>query len=155
MAEFKYSVMDNKALGNVFRNSHNSFHTFLRSSGLNNRGFWSFFKLNNGIFIYKNAQNFSVNANVIVKVEEWSIASIIWVGSSWKGVKTLITEYVTKSFFLISNETNYNRNGLSQCNSKHTSTAQNQAGTETWLCNFPLVSEIVTTLSLLIHSIHL
>ena len=38
----------------------------------------------------------------IVEFEEWSIASIIRVGRSRRGVKTLlwITEYITKSFVI-------------------------------------------------------
>ena len=45
---------------------------------------------------------FFVNANAIVEFEEWSIASIIRVGRSRRGVKTLlwITEYITKSFVI-------------------------------------------------------
>ena len=47
-SEFKYSVMNNKALGNIFRNSQKSFHNSPRSSGSNHiRGYRSFFKLNN------------------------------------------------------------------------------------------------------------
>ena len=65
--------MNNKAFGNIFCNSQKSFHTSPRSSGI---------------------LGFFVNANAIVEFEEWSIASIIRVGRSRRGVKTLfwITE---------------------------------------------------------------
>ena len=53
MAEFKSFVMNNKAFGNLFCNSQKSFHTSPGSSDSNNRGYRSFFKLNNGICIYK------------------------------------------------------------------------------------------------------
>ena len=53
MAEFKSFVMNNKAFGNLFFNSQKSFHTSPGSSDSNNRGYWSYFKLNNGICIYK------------------------------------------------------------------------------------------------------
>ena len=56
MAEFKSFVMNNKAFGNLFCNSQKSFHTSPGSSDSNNRGYWSFFKLNNGICIYKKSQ---------------------------------------------------------------------------------------------------
>ena len=42
-----------KAFGNIFCNSQKSFHTSSRSSDSNNRGYQPFFKLNNGICIYK------------------------------------------------------------------------------------------------------
>ena len=53
VAEFKSFVMNNKAFGDLFCNSQKSFHTSLRSSDSKNRGYQSFFKLNNGICIYK------------------------------------------------------------------------------------------------------
>ena len=53
LAEFRSFVMNNKAFGNVFCNSQKSFHTSPGSSNSNNRGYLSFFKLNNGICIYK------------------------------------------------------------------------------------------------------
>ena len=53
VAEFKSLVMNDKAFGNLFCNSQKSFHTSPGSSDLNNRGYQSFFKLNNGICIYK------------------------------------------------------------------------------------------------------
>ena len=53
MAEFKSYVMDNKAFSNLFCYSQKSFHTSPGSSDSNNRGYRSFFKLNNGICIYK------------------------------------------------------------------------------------------------------
>ena len=60
--------------------------------------------MNNKAFgnIFCNSQMFFVNANAIVEFEEWSIDSIIRVGRSWRGVKTLlwITEYITKSFVI-------------------------------------------------------
>ena len=89
VAQFKSFVMNNKAFGNIFCNSQKSFHTFPGSSDSNNRGNRSFFKLNNGICITK-ILGFFVNANAIVEFEEWSIASIIRVGRSGKGVKTLL-----------------------------------------------------------------
>ena len=57
-------------------------------------------------------KGFFVNANAIVEFEEWSIASIIRVGRSRRGVKTLlwITEYITKSFVI-----HYKGFELSQC----------------------------------------
>ena len=59
--------MNNKAFGNLFCNSQKSFHTSPGSSDSNNRGYRSFFKLNNGIRIYKKKNldvNFFVNAIV-------------------------------------------------------------------------------------------
>ena len=53
LAEFRSFVMNNKAFGNLFCNSQKSFHTSPRSSDSNNRGYRSFFKLNNAICIYK------------------------------------------------------------------------------------------------------
>ena len=53
VAKFKSFVVNNKAFGNVFCNSQKSFHTSPGSSDSNNRGYRSFFKLNNGICIYK------------------------------------------------------------------------------------------------------
>ena len=53
LAEFKSFVMNNKAFGNLFCNSQKSFHTSPGSSDSNNRGYRSFFRLNNGIYIYK------------------------------------------------------------------------------------------------------
>ena len=53
LAEFKSFVMNNKAFGNLFCNSQKSFHTAPGSSDSNNRGYRSFFKINNGICIYK------------------------------------------------------------------------------------------------------
>ena len=53
VAEFKSFVMNNKAFGNLFCNSQKSFHTSPGSSDSNSRGYRSFFKLNNGICIYK------------------------------------------------------------------------------------------------------
>ena len=47
LAEFKSFVMNNKAFGNLFYNSLKSFHTSPGSSDSNNRGYRSFFKLNN------------------------------------------------------------------------------------------------------------
>ena len=45
MTAIKYSVMNNKAFCNIFRNSQRSFHTLPKSSGLNNRGYRSFVKI--------------------------------------------------------------------------------------------------------------
>ena len=64
-----------------------------------------FASLNNKAFgnLFCNPEkSFFVNANAIVEFEEWSIASIIRVGRSRRGVKTLlwITEYITKSFVI-------------------------------------------------------
>ena len=53
LAEFKSFVMHSKAFGNLFCNSQKSFHTSPGSSDSNTRGYRSFFKLNNGICIYK------------------------------------------------------------------------------------------------------
>ena len=48
-----FASLNNKAFGNLFCNSEKSFHTSPRSSDSNNRGYRPFFKLNNGICIYK------------------------------------------------------------------------------------------------------
>ena len=79
---------------------------------MNNRDYRPFFKLNNGIGIYKKKNPRFLNANAIVEFEEWPIASIIRVGRSRRGVKTLlwITEYITKSFVI-----HYEGFELSQC----------------------------------------
>ena len=53
VAEFRSFVMNNKAFGNLFCNLQKSFHTSTGSSDSNNRGYRSFFKLNNSICIYK------------------------------------------------------------------------------------------------------
>ena len=53
LGQFKSFVMNNKAFGNIFCNPEKSFHTSPRSSASNNRGYRPFFKLNNGICIYK------------------------------------------------------------------------------------------------------
>ena len=53
LAEFRSFVMNNKAFGNLFCNLQKSFHTSTGSSDSNNRGYRSFFKLNNAICIYK------------------------------------------------------------------------------------------------------
>ena len=53
VAEFRSFVMNNKAFGNLFCNSQKRFHTSPGSSDSNNRGYRSFFKLHNGICIYK------------------------------------------------------------------------------------------------------
>ena len=53
LVEFKSFVMNNKAFRNLLCNSQKSFHTSPGSSDSNNRGYRSFFKLNNGICIYK------------------------------------------------------------------------------------------------------
>ena len=45
--------MNNKAFGNLFCNSQKSFYTSPGSSDSINRGYRSFFKLNNSIYIYK------------------------------------------------------------------------------------------------------
>ena len=65
------------------------------------------FVMNNKAFgnVFCNSRKilgFFVNANAIVEFEEWSIAFIIRVGRSRRGVKTLlrITEYITKSFVI-------------------------------------------------------
>ena len=66
----------------------------------------SFFPLNIFKRIHKKrnkqTNRIFVNANAIIEFEEWSIASIIWVGRSRRGEKTLlwITEYITKSFVI-------------------------------------------------------
>ena len=70
MAEFKSFVMNNKAFGNLFCNSRKSFHTSPGSSDSNNIGYRSFFKLNNGICIYKNILNVKVFVNAIAEFEE-------------------------------------------------------------------------------------
>ena len=94
--------MNNKAFGNLFCNSQKSFHTSPGSSDSNNRGYRSFFKLNNGICIYKKILDVKFFVIAIVEFEEWSIASIIQVVRSRGGVKTLlwITEQITKSFVI-------------------------------------------------------
>ena len=48
-----FASLNNKAFGNLFCNPEKSFHTSPRSSDSNNRGYRPFFKLNNGICIYK------------------------------------------------------------------------------------------------------
>ena len=53
VAEFRSFVMNNKGFGNLFCNSQKSFHTSPGFSDSKNRGYRSFFKLNNGICIYK------------------------------------------------------------------------------------------------------
>ena len=90
VAEFKSFVMNNKAFGNLFCNSQKSFHTSPWSSNSNNRGYRSFFKLNNGISIYKKILDVIFFVNAIVEFEKWSIASIIRVVRSRGGVKTLL-----------------------------------------------------------------
>ena len=105
VAEFKSFVTNNNAFGNVFCNSQKSFHNFATCSGPLNRGYHSFCQLNNSILIYKNIKVYIydfVNWYAIVQLEEWSTASIIWVVTSAKDVKTLswITEYITKSFVI-------------------------------------------------------
>ena len=66
-------------------------------------------------FQKKKILGFSVNANVIVDLEQWSIASITWVRRSQKGVKTLCKFQNTIPKALWCNETNYNRNKLTKC----------------------------------------
>ena len=55
MAEFKFFkfVMNSNAFVNVFCDLQESFHTFARCAGTNNRGYRSFFQLelNNSIII--------------------------------------------------------------------------------------------------------
>ena len=88
LAELKYSVYWITKLSVIFRNSQKSFYTSARTSNLNNRGYWPFFKLNDSVYwITEKPQFFFffVNAIFIVEVEKWSIASIIWVGSSRSG----------------------------------------------------------------------
>ena len=77
-----FASLNNKALGNIFCNPEKSYHT-------------------SPAYLQK-ILGFFVNANAIVEFEEWSIASIIRVGRSRRGVKTLlwITEYITKSFVI-------------------------------------------------------
>ena len=81
--------MNNKAFGNLFCNSQKSFHTSPGSADSNNRGYRSFFKLNNGICI-KKILDVKYFVNAIVEFEEWSIASIIRVVRYRGGVKTLL-----------------------------------------------------------------
>ena len=100
--------MNNKAFGNLFCNSQKSFHTSPVSSDSNDRGYRPFFKLNNGICIYKKQKILDVfffwggGVKAIVEFEEWSIAFIIRVVRSRGGVKTLlwITEQITKGFVI-------------------------------------------------------
>ena len=56
VGEFRFSEMNDKAFGNVFRNLQKSFHTFAWCSGPNKRYFRPFFQLNNSISIYKIAK---------------------------------------------------------------------------------------------------
>ena len=88
MAEFKSFVMNNKAFGNLFCNSQKSFHASPGSSDSNNRGYRSFFKLNNNIWVYKKILGLKFFVHAIVEFEEWSIVSIIRVERSRGGVKT-------------------------------------------------------------------
>ena len=52
---------------------------------------------------YGKSLGFPVNQYTIVEFEEWSIFSIIRVGNSSRGMKTLlwITEYITESFVIL------------------------------------------------------
>ena len=87
LAVFKSFVMNNKAFGNLFRNSQKSFHISPGSSHSNSyRGYRSFFKLNNGICTYKKILDVNFFVKTIVELEEWSIASIIQVVRSREGV---------------------------------------------------------------------
>ena len=91
VVEFRSFVMNNKDFGNLLFNSQKCFHTSPGFSDSNNREYQSFFKLNNGICIYKKSlTSFSFFVNAIVEFEEWSIASIIRVVRSREGVKTLL-----------------------------------------------------------------
>ena len=70
-------------------------------------------KANSCISIYKRRNFYDfVNQYTIVELEEWSIASIIRVGTSQNGVKTLlwIKEHITKSIVI-----HYEGFELSQC----------------------------------------
>ena len=97
LAAFKSSLMNNNAFDDVFCNSQKKFHTFLKCSGPNNRGYRPFFQLNNSLLIYKDLKvtprrylyDF-VNRFDIVALEECSIDPFVWAGISRKGVKTLL-----------------------------------------------------------------
>ena len=104
-----FASLNNKAFGNLFCNSEKSFHTSPRSSDSNNRGYRPFFKLNNGICIYKKILGFFVNANDIVEFEEWSIASIIRVGISRRGVKLFceLQNILPKALLFITKDLNW------------------------------------------------
>ena len=70
VAEFKSFVLNNKAFGNLFCNSQNSFHTSPGSSDSNNRSYRSFFKLSNGIFIYQKILDVNFFVKAIVEFEK-------------------------------------------------------------------------------------
>ena len=54
----------------------------------------------------KKKKDFFVNANAIVAFEEWSIASIIRVGRSRRGVKTELQNKLPKALLFITKDLN-------------------------------------------------
>ena len=67
---FVICLIKSQAFGNLFCNSQKSFHTSPGPYNLNNRGYRSFFKLDNGIYKKILRLGYFVNANAIVEFEE-------------------------------------------------------------------------------------
>ena len=74
------SIQNHKALGNVFRNTQQSFHISPRFAATNNRGYQSFSHLNNDICIYGKILGFFFCKSICH----------CWVWRSRKGMKTLL-----------------------------------------------------------------
>ena len=100
LAEFKYSVMNSKCFSNVFHNSQKRFHTF-PGPDANNRGYQSFFKLNNSICIFKK-KNIGFFCKSICHCWVWRLIDSLYY-FTWKVPRRcenfFLTEYcITKGF---------------------------------------------------------
>ena len=116
LAEFKSFVMNNKAFGNLFCNSQKSFHTSPGSSDSNNRGYRSFFKLNNGSTM---AFAFTKNPRIFCKCKchcwVWRMIDSLYYSSRKvpERCENLLQNKLPNALWF--NEANYERNELTQC----------------------------------------